>query len=1074
MDFGSVRRRSAATTYARRPRLPLQPESAATKASEDSSSSDISDRETSPSKPRASTSNVYVEPPSNRKKPPQPDPAKTGLVRNDDPIPEPTARPAAAAADGLRPTSPSKLALPRKSSTRSPQKPGPLRPSSSSLLSKPAAKPRVPSRSAKDLDEIFEAHSPRMDDSALSPFNADSSTSFETGAPGPSPRDGAQKAASPLLAGLSLPTLQRPSSPSHSTIPAKRTKLSQRMAPRALKRVLTSEAGTQREGPIGARPLRRTETDPLAGRRLVQGSAADSQSQPNPLTPILSEEVEADAATSTRSLPGSPRRTRQASEGLELDAASRQRRFAALSHAPLTTAKRTYGNHRSFLADRVDGMFGAPIEESQSGQSVSGNIEVKLESQIRGTEQPHVPPTASATSLAFGLQPARESYAELLKKWGDNGDEDIEWDESQDPTLALKSITSLRSAGELRRFNDDLDYLFSGLTPSASISVRRSSAVEFVRLLCGNPDLGLVDEIYTEDADDSAASARSAEFLRKLRAVEGIVRVFDLFREASAGDAVDEVLDVTLTMFLAKVMKRASTAEPLLRERRREMLECVSSMLSRASKSGEDRRDGLVRIRLAETTMAKPLPRSERSALQELRSTAILSGLFLSGSIHPSLKNMILATLCSISTLHKKVASDAMEQMVLPEVGMEEMPTLFGIVMRTYMREGRKSKQRMVDFSKGLELLTHNPFDTWPDLDCAELCIRFIDRCMEMLYVQCASSVAFDVDMLDATVEVLRVSLEVAPLAPGSAAAASGSASDDSKEGKATAERALQLISGVIKLVLDLTQIDADWALGFASSAELVAMLVRTMFLAESAAARRPGGGSSSSSPTKRKPDHFKAAPPTASLEASDKHVQKTSALLDDLLHLSLAALTNLLIKQGGTTRTTLLRLRLHPLCWQRRACGVRCGCDEADRALPLLCALLFRTQRAAAAEGDRDRAYLSNSLATAIAQFAVGGATFLEATQRDADDEYAKLAAGEEVQGRGFTVLLDAVEKFATDMQTDAAGGGEQRSAGEVEGGEGREVVENEEREEANGAVREAGALIKELAGELRSLARR
>jgi hypothetical protein len=90
----------------------------------------------------------------------------------------------------------------------------------------------------------------------------------------------------------------------------------------------------------------------------------------------------------------------------------------------------------------------------------------------------------------------------------------------------LKSITELRSKGESRRFLDELGYLFEGLSPSASISIRRSSALEVLTKLC------------------------DAEFARQARTADVFPHMWEVLRHAGAGEGKDAVLDGVLSVFI--------------------------------------------------------------------------------------------------------------------------------------------------------------------------------------------------------------------------------------------------------------------------------------------------------------------------------------------------------------------------------------------------------------------------------------------------------------------------------------------------------------------------------------------
>ncbi|KAG8978674.1 hypothetical protein FRC05_009946 [Tulasnella sp. 425] len=121
----------------------------------------------------------------------------------------------------------------------------------------------------------------------------------------------------------------------------------------------------------------------------------------------------------------------------------------------------------------------------------------------------------------------RESYQDLRARWGMDQDEDDLLANSQ--LNDLRTGIELKNKGETRRFLDELGYLFEGLEPKEPLSVRRSSALEFV-----------------EKMADPA-------FRRKARVADVLDRAWDALIRAGAGTDGDVVLRVISIAFAAFV-----------------------------------------------------------------------------------------------------------------------------------------------------------------------------------------------------------------------------------------------------------------------------------------------------------------------------------------------------------------------------------------------------------------------------------------------------------------------------------------------------------------------------------------
>ena len=629
----------------------------------------------------------------------------------------------------------------------------------------------------------------------------------------------------------------------------------------------------------------------------------------------------------------------------------------------------------------------------------------------------------------------------------------------QDPTLNLRSITSLRSVGELRRFNDDLDYLFSGFHASQPISLRRSSAVEFIRMLCGRPDV-TQDEVEQDfTAQDPSSAAASTEFLRKLKASDGIVRVYDLFRETSAGDTNDLVLDVALMVFVGKLVKIPAMADPLLRERAPQLIECLMRLLLRlCHPEDQHRQDGLSLLRKTELGFPKALTRGDRSPLRELRSIAALSGLFLSGSVLPSLRNLIIANLCAIASLPRRIGAQAITRTFNREHEPDQSPSLIDICLQVFSTCGSNATQRLERFARGLDLSSLKPIESWPDLDSVDLCIRLLNQCMETLYIDLESAVPLTPEAKDSVIALFRFSMQAAPFD------STNSAVERTREERMVSDRSLELLYGLTKWLLDLTQVDASWSRSLATSAPFLQTLLQVMFLAEcSAGPEARALNCKSKAPTSK-------APLKEEEEPTETSQKDAVSFLDDIVHLSLAVLTNLLIKQGDETRVTLLDLRLQPACWRNRSCAYSCECDGQISALTSLVRLFAHKKQTASQKEDANDAYLASSLATAIAQFAIGGETFLRSVQLEANSGTVTQQTDTKGQAETdlFSEIVDAVEEFA-DLHVVAL-----RSQSQLDSDvTGSQIVmaPNLGLDTRLAGAEESGAIIRDVAVELRRL---
>ncbi|KAG9016670.1 hypothetical protein FRB90_002587 [Tulasnella sp. 427] len=229
---------------------------------------------------------------------------------------------------------------------------------------------------------------------------------------------------------------------------------------------------------LAKRMLTRTKTDPT-----LQGPA----DQAGPSTPSKQSTPPEIARTPSSTLlkkDSLPTLSPQKGSPLK-PSASHKRSDSPPSSRPTA---RTYGKSRSFLVDLSDTLLQDP--DSQ------------------GSEM-------------------RESYQDLRARWGmDQDEEDLE---ANSQLNDMRTGIELKNKGETRRFMDELGYLFEGLDPKEPLSIRRSSAIEFVEKM----------------ADQT--------FRRKARVADVLDRAWDALIHAGAGKDGDVILRVASLAFAAFV-----------------------------------------------------------------------------------------------------------------------------------------------------------------------------------------------------------------------------------------------------------------------------------------------------------------------------------------------------------------------------------------------------------------------------------------------------------------------------------------------------------------------------------------
>lgn len=204
--------------------------------------------------------------------------------------------------------------------------------------------------------------------------------------------------------------------------------------------------------------------------------------------------------------------------------------------SPLKFPTKTYGGGmRTFLEE---------LEPQNAGSAGSSQSDYRAD--------------LAGTSTNIRPQAQRESYAELRGRWVID---DVPADDGSSPSsssrsLPLKSLTSLRSAGALRRFMQELGYLLAGLDAAKSSKARRSTAVNLVSQL-------------------------SAGFVTQLKAAHAQSKVWLALRAAAGDDGVedDRVLSWCTAITLLYLAHKNALGDELLTRYARDVCAFLADML---------------------------------------------------------------------------------------------------------------------------------------------------------------------------------------------------------------------------------------------------------------------------------------------------------------------------------------------------------------------------------------------------------------------------------------------------------------------------------------------------------------
>ncbi|KAG8889481.1 hypothetical protein FRB98_004166 [Tulasnella sp. 332] len=316
-----------------------------------------------------------------------------------------------------------------------------------------------------------------------------------------------------------------------------------------------------------------------------------------------------------------------------------------VSPPPSRPVARTYGKSRSFLVE----LTSTSILEPGGGDSQDSGV--------------------------------KESYNDLRTRWGVDMSEELAEGSGLAPS-DLRTMTEMRNKGETRKFLDELGYLFEGLDPSMSLSVRRLSAIDIV------------------------SKMTDPEFVRKARITDILSKVWDVLRDAGAGSG-DPILDIALISFVAFVAQDPRAINDLSAKpdfdsvldatvRRDRNLEPFQFLDEDYSVDGAKRAG---------------IGKAERNLLRTMDNMLLQSSLGHEGSRH--ITGRALASFVLRSLPRKKITPDQLRS------------TLVALLADLIVIQSRVEA-----FVKGLSSIPPPQGKDAPDLHLIENCLKMVEICM--------------------------------------------------------------------------------------------------------------------------------------------------------------------------------------------------------------------------------------------------------------------------------------------------------------------------------------------------------
>ncbi|PWN39296.1 hypothetical protein IE81DRAFT_350305 [Ceraceosorus guamensis] len=587
-------------------------------------------------------------------------------------------------------------------------------------------------------------------------------------------------------------------------------------------------------------------------------------------------------------------------------------------------ARRTYAASRSFLAE-ADPAFLPPDAELDLNSGVGDA------GQQSATSPQREAPSTSRGFLARHNLAVRASYKELKAKFAEGDEEEEEEDGPDAPrrSLALRSVTNLRSAGEQRRFDDELEYLLSGLDASQPLSLRRTSCMDIIKRIC------------TKEA------AVKNGFLRGLlahsdQARNGIVRLWDCFRSAR----VESITDVILLMHLARASETHALANALLTTRSEEITALLRRGLDPAGRG-----DG------SADPFDKRGPNGDLTALADgIRDSRIIS----SREMSLSLRNLTLCVIIRICALPLRPGFVPYAALLEEETDTNG-PSPVRMIVACLRHEAVKCRTRLQAASRGVDIFSARESSSQrPDIpfvcQALFLLVRVTEHDEQAI---CPTDERRDIAELVRDLSALLCFLELAVAKQSTAAPASpvkmtrSQSQSPSKLAHASPHRlevtSAEAVIHLLGLLNHLCEQQRDvghgeWVKAVASASCFVIPLLRLIlgvpaFLRSQRAQISMG---KSNSPDSDDHSDCSSTPPS--------HIPKAveAALLQDLVGAALGLLITLLESAPELMRHNLAGTLISLSC-DRRKCVERCRCERRwqQPAIELL-ARLFLTERRA------------------------------------------------------------------------------------------------------------------------------
>ncbi|KAM0750083.1 hypothetical protein T439DRAFT_380825 [Meredithblackwellia eburnea MCA 4105] len=531
--------------------------------------------------------------------------------------------------------------------------------------------------------------------------------------------------------------------------------------------------------------------------------------------------------------------------------------------------RKTYGGARSFKKDKegddfFGGVGGAPSSSSSMGAGP-------------GKKRTLLPTFPSLTAQ-------RETYSSLRAKYGLDEEEDLV--EELELSSQLKSVNQMRSKGDNNRFVDEFNYLMEGLEGGMDLGVRRSSAA------------AVLEKIL------------DPEFVRRLKSLGLVERVYGDFRKAEAGDG-DRALDPSLALLLSLISQDQRNTEPLLLIR--------SSEYSHSSENEADiyekhKSDVLVRLKemlgrpwagepLAEegkvVGKGKGVSKADARAAESIKTLVDKSEILKPFAAPPTMKQLCLSALSTISTFTPRAIFRPQEMMCITGA--------FEAVIDTFVQDAKILPLRMSRYETGLNFLPADHSVNLPQLD---VCLRIIESCsraepltQEILSSRMASLAPALIDILLACHIVLG----------------------GKDLSQSTSAAAMDLLLSTLRLVIDLTTNDPEWSLAFANCDLAIPILVKLLASSRNLKVQP--------TPTVVVVSPLLSSEDDVSAPIEEQKSSPPGQFNFDVLCLVLGVLANL-VETVPEVKDVLRETELDPNCPGASKCARHCVCDNRETAI--------------------------------------------------------------------------------------------------------------------------------------------